>query len=159
MAANNNIFSNEWCELVFASKNHEYGAYELRKNSSRRHIRALLIAIVIFIFIVSAPILLKQILPKKAEKDTSVRTLTDLKSDKPKEDEIIKELPPPPPMRNTIKFIPPVIKPDELVNDEIQPVMQKEVIESTAAVSNITFDKGTDDIAAPVATANNQITE
>jgi len=158
MAANNNIFSNEWCELVFASKNQEYGAYELRKNSSRRHLRALLIAIVIFIFIVSAPILLKQILPKKAEQDISVRTLTDLKIDKPKEDEIIKELPPPPPMRNTIKFIPPVIKPDELVRDEEQPVMQKEVIEAKAAISNVSFDKGTDDVAAPVAT-NNQITE
>jgi protein TonB len=158
MAANNNIFSNEWCELVFASKNHAYGAYELRKNSSRRHLRALLIAIVIFIFIVSAPILLKQILPKKAEKDISVRTLTDLKIDKPKEDEIIKELPPPPPMRNTIKFIPPVIKPDELIRDEEQPVLQKDVIEAKEAISNVTFDKGTDDVAAPVAT-NNQITE
>ena len=159
MAANNNIFSDEWCELVFESKNHEYGAYELRKNSSKRQIRAMLIASIVFVFIVSAPNLIRQIMPKEVVKDVSVRTLTDIKIDKPKEDEIIKELPPPPPMRNTIQFIPPVIKPDELVNDEVQPVLQKEVIESTAAVSNVTFDKGTDDIAAPVATANNQITE
>lgn len=158
MAANNDIFSNEWCELVFASKNHEYGAYELRKNSSRRHIRALLIAIFVFVFLVSAPILLKQIMPKRVENDVSVRTLADIKIDKPKEDEIIKELPPPPPMRNTIKFIPPVIKPDELVRDEEQPVMQKEVIAAKEAISNVTFDKGTNDIAAPVAT-NNKITE
>jgi protein TonB len=158
MAANNDIFSNEWCELVFVSKNHEYGAYELRKNSSKRHIRALLIASVVFVFLVSAPILLRQIMPKNLEKDVSVRTLTDIKIDKPKEDEILKELPPPPPMRNTIKFIPPVIKPDEMVADEEQPVLVKDVIESKQAISNVTFDKGTDDIAAPVAT-NNQITE
>ena len=159
MAANNDIFSNEWRELVFEAKNHEYGAYELRKNSSKRHIRALLIASVVFVFLVSAPILLRQIMPKTVEKNVSVRTLTDIKIDKPKEDEIIKEVPPPPPMRNTIKFIPPVIKPDEMVADEEQPVMQKEVIETKAAVSNVAFDKGTDDVAAPVATVNNQITE
>ena len=158
MAAKNDIFSNGWCELVFAQKNHEYGAYELRTNSSKRHLRALIIASVVFVFLVSAPILLRQIMPKNADKDVSVRTLTDLKIDKPKEDEIIKELPPPPPMRNTIKFIPPVIKPDELVADEEQPVLVKDVIESKQAISNVTFDKGTDDVSAPVAT-NNQITE
>jgi periplasmic protein TonB len=158
MVANNNIFSNEWCELVFASKNHEYGAYELRKNSSRRHLRALLISVFVFVFLVSAPTLIRQIMPKNVEKDFSVRTLTEIKIDKPKEDEIIKELPPSPPLRNAIKFIPPVIKPDELVRDEEQPIMQKEVVEAKGAISNVTFDKGTDDVAAPVAT-NNQITE
>jgi periplasmic protein TonB len=159
MAANNNIFSNEWCELVFDNKNHEYGAYELRRNSSKRHFKALLIASIVFVLLVSAPVLLRQIMPKNADKDVSVRTLTDIKIDKPKEDEILKELPPPPPIRNTIKFIPPVIKPDELIQDEEQPVMQKEVLEAKEAISNVTFDKGTDDVAAPVATINNQITE
>lgn len=160
MAAKNDIFSNEWCELVFEAKNHEYGAYELRKNSSKRHLRALIIASIVFIFIVSSPMLLRQIIHKNAiEKDVSVRILTDIKIDRPKEDEIVREIPPPPPMRNTIKFIPPVIKPDEMVAEEEQPVMQKEVLESKAAVSNVVFDKGTDDIVAPVATANNQITE
>ena len=104
--------------------------------------------------------LLRQIIHKKAaEKDVSVRVLTDIKIDRPKEDEIVREIPPPPPVRNTIKFIPPVIKPDEMVAEEEQPVMQKEVLESKAAVSNVVFDKGTDDVAAPVATVNNQITE
>ena len=160
MAANNDIFSNEWIDLVFEAKNHEYGAYELRRNSSKRHFRALLIASVVFVLAVSAPVLLRQILPKSVDKDVSVRTLADIKIDKPKEDEILKELPPPPPpVRNTIKFIPPVIKPDEMVAEEEQPVLVKEVIESKQAISNVTFDKGTDDVAAPVATVNNQITE
>lgn len=160
MAAKNDIFSDEWRELVFEAKNHAYGAYVLRKNSSRRHLRALIIASAIFVFIVSSPLLFRQILHKKAaDKDVSVRILTDIKIDQPKEDEIVRELPPPPPVRNTIKFIPPVIKPDELVAEEELPVTQKEVIETTAAVSNIVFDKGTDDVAAPVATVNNQITE
>ena len=160
MAANNDIFSSQWCELVFESKNHEYGAYELRKNSSRRHFRAMLIAGIVFVLLVSAPILLRQIMPKEVEKDVSVRVLSEIKLDKPKEDNILKEVPPPPPpMRNTIKFTPPVIKPDEMVAEEEQPVLQKEVVEAKEAISNVTFDKGTDDVAAPVATQNTQITE
>ena len=43
MLKNINLNSPEWCELVFTGKNKEYGAYELRKDSSSRHIRALLI--------------------------------------------------------------------------------------------------------------------
>ena len=152
MAANNDIFSNEWCELVFEAKNHEYGAYELRKNSSKRHFRALLIASVLFVLFVSAPSLIKQIFPKTVERDVTVRVLSKIELDKPKEN-ILKEIPPPPPpMRNTIKFTPPVIKPDEQVQEEEQPKLQKEVIETKAAISNVAFDKGTDDVAAPVAT-------
>ena len=152
MAANNDIFSNEWCELVFEAKNHEYGAFELRKNSSKRHVRALLIASVLFVLVVSAPSLIKQIFPKTVEKDVTVRVLSKIELDKPKEN-ILKEIPPPPPpMRNTIKFTPPVIKPDEQVQEEEQPKLQKEVIETKAAISTVAFDKGTDDVAAPVAT-------
>ncbi len=151
MAANNDIFSNEWCELVFEAKNREYGAYELRKNSSQRHFKALLIASIVFILIVSAPSLINSIFPKSADKDVSVRALSNIELDKPKEN-ILKEIPPPPPpLRNTIKFTPPVIKPDELVPEE-EVKLQKEVIETKAAVSNVTFDKGSDDVAAPIAT-------
>ena len=107
MAANNDIFSSEWCDLVFEAKNHEYGAYELRKNSARRHFRAFIIASVVFVLTVSAPSLINQLLPKRVDKDVSVRTLSDIKLDKPKEN-ILKEIPPPPPpLRNTIKFTPP----------------------------------------------------
>jgi protein TonB len=159
MAANNDIFSTEWCELVFEAKNHDYGAFELRKNSSKRHFRALIIASIIFVLFVSAPVLLDQILPKRVDKDVSVRALSNIELDKPKEN-ILKEIPPPPPpLRNTIKFTPPVIKPDEMVQEEEQPKLQKEVVEAKAAISNVAFDKGTDDVAAPVATEKNQITE
>ncbi len=156
MAANNDIFSREWYEMIFDSKNHEYGAYELRRNSSKRHIWALFISSIVFVLFVSAPVLLRQIIPEKEEMDVSVRVLTDIKLEKPKEVSILKEVPPPPPMRNTIKFTPPVIKPDEMVQEEEQPIMQKEAVEAKEAISNVTFDKGTDDVAAPVATAEKQ---
>jgi protein TonB len=157
MAANNDIFSNEWCDLVFIGKNQMYGAYELRRNSARRHTKAMIIASVLFILAITGPGLLKSILPEKKEVDTTVRTLADIKLDQPKQENILKEVPPPPPpMRNTIKFTPPVIKPDEMVAEEDEPKMQKEVVEQKAAIGTVNFDKGTDDVSAPVATTKEQ---
>ena len=151
MAPNNDLFSKEWCDLVFDPKYREYGGYELRTNSSRRHFNALLIASIAFVMVVAAPFMIRQIFPKKAARDTTVRVFTDIKLDPPKEDEILQEIPPPPePLRNTVKFQLPEIMPDEQVNEE-PPVTQKEVLEQKAVISSTTFDKGTDDIAAPVA--------
>ena len=160
MAANNDIFSNEWVDLVFEAKNQSYGAYELRKNSSKRHFRALVIASIIFVLAVSGPGLLRSILPEKKEVDTTVRTLTQIELEKPKEENILKEIPPPPPpMRNTIKFTPPVIKPDDMVAEEDEPKMQQEVVTEKAAIGAVDFDKGTDDIAAPIAKETKEIVQ
>ncbi len=155
MGPNNDLFSEEWCDLVFDPRYRSYGGYELRTNSPKRHFKALVIAGLFFVFIIAAPFLVKQIFPKKAEKDTQVRMLTNIRLDPPKEDEIIKEVPlPPEPLRNTIKFTLPEIKPDELVAEEPPPT-QKEMVNQKAAIGTTTFDKGTDDIAAPTATSDN----
>ena len=141
MAANNDIFSEEWCQLIFEKKNLDYGAFELRHNSSKRQFWAFVIASVFFVFGVLLPVLIKQIIPEAKEKDVSVRMMTDIKLDKPKENNILKELPPPPPplLRNTVKFTPPVIKPDEMVQEEEQPISQKEAVETKSAISNVTY--------------------
>jgi periplasmic protein TonB len=150
MASNLNIFSDEWTDLVFHDRNQSYGGYLLRKFSSRRHMYSLIIAVVVFVLGVSTPSIIKSITPERKEKDVSVRTLTDIKLDKPKEavDEIVKALPPPPPLKNVIKFTAPVIKADEEVADEEQPKMQDEVVDSKAAIGSIDYDKGTDDPTA-----------
>jgi periplasmic protein TonB len=157
MAANDDIFSKEWVELVLGSRNQQYGAYELRSNSPKRHFWALLLGSIFFVLVVMVPILLKQIIPEEVDKELTVRTMSDITLEKPKEIPVLRDIPPPPPMRNTIKFTPPVIKPDDLVHDEEQPIMQKEAVETKAAISNVTFDKGTDDISAPVATAEKKV--
>ena len=161
MAAKIDIFSNDWLELVFEGKNQKYGAFEIRQKSSKRHIYGLIITSVMFIVGFSLPGLIERFVPKRVERDVTVRTLSDLKLDKPKEqDEILKELPPPPPpLRNTIKFTPPVIKPDEEVNEEEEPKLQQEVVDAKAAIGTVTFDKGTDDISAPLPTDDKQISE
>jgi periplasmic protein TonB len=163
MGANYDIFSNEWCDLVFEGKNHDYGAYTHRRNSTFRHFEALLFACLLILVVVLGPALLRQILPKTTDKELSIRTFSDIKLEKPKENEILKEIPPPPPplIRNTIKFTPPVIKPDEQVNEEDEPKMQKEVVEQKAAIGSVDYNKGTDDVSAPIAVVaeNSKIVE
>ena len=43
--------SDRWCDLVFEGKNQEYGAYYLRKTSSKRHLLALSVVIIPIIII------------------------------------------------------------------------------------------------------------
>jgi periplasmic protein TonB len=147
MASQLNIFSDEWTEMVFHDRNKVYGGYLLRKLSSRRHMVSLIAASVFFVLGVLSPSIIKSITPERKEKDVSVRTLTDIKLDKPKEavDEIVKALPPPPPLKNVIKFTAPVIKADEEVADEEEPKLQQEVVESKSAIGSMDYDKGTDD--------------
>ena len=45
--------SDKWCDLVFEGKNQEYGAYYLRKTSSKRHLLALSVVIIPIIVILS----------------------------------------------------------------------------------------------------------
>ena len=40
------LYDPKWVDMVFAGKNKEYGAYQLRKGTSGRNIKALLILII-----------------------------------------------------------------------------------------------------------------
>lgn len=160
MSINDDIFSDEWIDLIFNEKNKDYGAYQLRKRSSVRHLIALIISVFVFLLVSALPAILRQITPEKSEKDVRVRVMSDLNMEKPPpppNEDVLKEIPPPPKLRNTIKFTPPVIKPDQEVAEEDEPKMQKEVIEEKSAIGTVDFDKGTDEIEAPIAKENAEI--
>ncbi len=145
MAQKVNIFSDEWCDCVFEDRNKLYGAYVFRKLSNKRHLNALLIASAFFIVAISSPIIIKSIIPKSKEKHVEVTTLANLKMEdnKPKE-KIIEDLPPPPPLKSSIKFTPPVIKADKEVNEEQLPKTQEELQQSKLSISTADV-KGTDE--------------
>ncbi len=52
--------------------------------------------------------------------------------------------------QSSVKFTSPVIKADEEVSEEEDIKTQQEVMQTSAAVGTVDFDKGTDDIAVPV---------
>ena len=102
------IYTDEWCNMVFDGRNKEYGAYEDRKKSGKRHSLALIIAVSVFTIGVSAPVLIKALAPVKKQRNVEVTSLADIKLDKPIENKI-EAPPPPPPPKAQVKFTPPEV--------------------------------------------------
>ncbi|MFZ4462846.1 MAG: TonB family protein [Bacteroidales bacterium] len=135
-----NIFSDQWIDIVFDGRNKEYGAYDLRKLSSKRH-RFSLIATTIFAIVAfTAPGLIKTIIPERAERNVDVTALANIELERNKAKEIeapkielekieVQKI------KSTIKFTAPVIKDDALVKEEDMMKTQEEVTESKLSVS------------------------
>jgi protein TonB len=146
-----NINSDQWCDMVFEDRNTSFGAYVLRTESSKRHLRALIIASILFVFAITAPILIKEVMKSVKKTDTTVRTLDYLdqvkkqaKEETPKEEmpkEEQQQL-----IRSTIAFPPPVIS--EKAPDTI--ITQESLTKRTEAISTVTVVGNTNTGAVPV---------
>jgi protein TonB len=156
------LTSLEWRELVFQGKNKEYGAYQLRGESDKRHNRAMIIVAVVAIVGFSVPKLIEMTKSKQKEVNTEVTTLSTLEKAEVKND--IKKPPPvepPPPLKSTIKFTAPVIKKDEEVSEKEEIKSQDELTNAKASISLADVQgvtNGTVDIA-DVKTAVTEIEE
>ena len=141
-----NIFTEEWCNLVFEGKNKNYGAYELRQQSAKRHLIAILLSVSLFAIGVSAPAILRTIAPNEKWKAEDETKLTNIEQIKAEEIKPPIELPPPQ-LRRTLAFTPPVIT-TEIEPNEAPPIMDN-LINSNAAISNRN-QEGIDDPSLPV---------
>lgn len=74
------LTSEQWCELVFEGRNKDYGAYYLRRSSSVRHNKAMLIVMVVAVVCITLPYLIKAVMPVQQTKEviTEVTTLSQL---------------------------------------------------------------------------------
>ena len=136
------LYDPKWVEMVFAGKNKEYGAYQLRKGTSGRNIKALLI-LVIAAALVGGFLAWKVIEQKQAEEQQAYMEAMQLQQlqDQAKKEEKKKEPEKPkiepkkeiPVARETQKFTAPVIKKDELVKEENQ-VKQMDKLDEKVAV-------------------------
>jgi len=117
------LFNKEWLDVIFAKKNKNYGAYELRQTNAANTSKSLLIASAIFILLFLAPkiyALIAGILPEPPKEKVVEMVMQapppinpDVKTPPPVE--------PPPPKQDQIKFPPPIVKPDNEVRDEEPP--------------------------------------
>ena len=136
------LYDPKWVEMVFAQRNKEYGAYKLRKGTSGRNIKALLI-LVIAAALVGGFLAWKVIEQKNAEAQQAymeamqLAQLQEQAKKREKKQEPIKpkveqkkEIPV---ARETQKFTAPVIKKDELVKEENQ-VKQMDKLDDKVAV-------------------------
>ena len=99
--------SPKWLEIVFAGKNKSYGAYELRNDSSNRHIKALIVVVIICIAAIFLPrVIQNMILGEKKPGEEGPIIQTQFKPDeKPIEKPIeIPSTPPPELMVKSMKL-------------------------------------------------------
>jgi protein TonB len=144
MQNNIDINSNEWCDIVFEGKNKAYGAYMLRQGSGKRHKNAIILVSIVFVMALFLPSFIRTIMPKKTERMVEVTSLSDLQLEQAKPKENLIQAPPPPPLKSSIKFTPPIIKPDEEVAVEDEIKTQDELNETKVTIS-VADVKGTDE--------------
>jgi len=154
-----NLNSSEWTDMIFEGKNKEYGAYFLRKTSSKRHIVAFIV-IVIFVGVISAAPLLVEAVKKTQQENLGgvdeafeLANLDNKIEEQVPEENIIRQetAPPPPPLKATIQFTPPVITDDEEVTDENAMKSQEELTDSKVQISVATVDGSDDKDAVDIA--------
>ena len=136
------LYDPKWVDMVFAGKNKEYGAYQLRKGTSGRNIKALLI-LVIAAALVGGFLAWKVIEQKQAEEQQAYMEAMELaklqqqaKKEEKKKEPVKPKIKPKkeiPVARETQKFTAPVIKKDELVKEENQ-VKQMDKLDEKVAV-------------------------
>ena len=136
------LYDPKWVEMVFAGKNKEYGAYQLRKGTSGRNIKALLI-LVIAAALVGGFLAWKVIEQKQSEEQQAYMEAMELaklqqqaKKEEKKKEPVKPKIEPKkeiPVARETQKFTAPVIKKDELVKEENQ-VKQMDKLDEKVAV-------------------------
>lgn len=136
------LYDPKWVEMVFAQKNKEYGAYKLRKGTSGRNIKALLI-LVVCAALVGGFLAWKVIEQKNLEAQQAymeamqLAKMQEMAKKREKKQEPVKPKVEPkkeiPVARQTQKFTAPVIKKDELVKEENQ-VKQMDQLDDKVAV-------------------------
>lgn len=157
------LISNAWCDLVFEGRNQNYGAYRLRKGTSKRNVLSIVIVLIAAVVIFSA-IAIKNVI--EANQRVAVTTAVELskieapkkkakventpvKIEQPKQVERVK---------SSIKFTAPVIKKDEDVKPEEEMKNQDDLqkTKTTIGAFNVV---GNDDIGGEVLKAKEEIAQ
>ena len=113
-------------ELIFANKNKDYGSYKLRKSYKKYVTIAMWIAIFIVLMVTTGPAIYRWINPEEvAETKRKVVQITQLEQPPSIGEQQEIEQIEAPPLKSTIKFTPPVVKPDEQVQDEYMPTVDE----------------------------------
>ena len=147
------LYDPKWVDLVFAGKNQDYGAYKLRKGTSGRNIKALVI-LIIAAALVGGFLAWKVIEQKNAEQQQAYMEAMQLaqlqKEAKKQEDKKQEQVKPKvepkkeiPVARETQKFVAPVIKKDELVTESNQ-MKQMDQLDAKIAVGTETHEGAKD---------------
>lgn len=171
MAKDVDLSSREWTEIIFEGKNKEFGAYELRNQSVRRHNLAMLSVVVVIILallislFVSSIERVEETITGEAEQEmVSVDTTQDEQEEPEEEPEDRYEEPEveevlPEEVLNTVKVTEIAIVDDDQVTKEDEVKNQDDLTQTETAFGASDFDKGTDDVTVVREVKNEVVVE
>lgn len=153
--------SKEWTDVIFEGKNKEFGAYELRRQSDKRHNRAVIFVLIGLILVLIGGYFWGMYSDyRREQRELELQAqleqqLADIAAAEAEDPEEVEEVPQaveepqreealPEEILNTIKDTEISIAADEEVTEDI--TSKDDVAESTAAAGSTTFDQGTDDL-------------
>ena len=159
------LIDNSWVDLVFEGKNQSYGAYQLRKNTGKRNLKALITMFIGFAIIAAIVIAKVQLDNYIASRNAAIETDVELASlaekkeakverkDEPEIEKIEVEK-----VKSSVAFTVPEIKKDSEVKEDQEMKSQEELQETNTAIG--AFDvKGDDDAAGEVLKVKETIAE
>jgi protein TonB len=147
------LIDNGWVDLVFEGKNQAYGAYQLRKNTGIRNLKALAVMFAAFLIIagiVYAKVSIENYIASKnaaIEADVELQSLAEKKEikeekkDEPEVEKIEVER-----VKSSVAFTVPEIKKDEEVKEDQEMKSQDDLAETNTAIGAFTVE-GNDETA------------
>ena len=159
------LIDSNWVDLVFEGRNQAFGAYQLRKNTGKRNVKAMLLVfatIIVIMVAVWAKVAIENAFPKKVamETDVELSQLAQKKEAKVEKKAPVKveEAKPIEKVKSSVKFTPPVIKKDDEVKPEEELKSQEDLNKTNTAIG--TFDvKGNDEAGGEVLKAKEVIAQ
>ena len=158
------LIQDSWVELVFEGKNHAYGAYQLRKETGKRNLYAILTMFIIAA-IIGAVVFVKGVVENAMKTDVGIEADIELaqlaekkeakveKKEEPKIEKVEVEK-----VKSSVKFTAPEIKKDEEVKPEEELKSQEDLSKTNTAIG--AFDvKGNDEAAGEVLKAKEVIAQ
>ncbi len=157
------LIDGNWVDLVFEGRNQKYGAYRLRKGTTKRNIISIIVVALIAV-IAFAAMAIKNIVEARAKvAATQVTEISALNQPK-KQAQVKKQIKIEEPekvverVKSSIKFTAPVIKKDNEVKPEDELKTQDQLMNNKAAIGS--FDvKGNDDANGEVLKAKEVIAQ
>ena len=159
------LIDNGWVDLVFDGKNQAYGAYQLRKDTGKRNLKALITMFLIFAAIAAIVIAKVSIDIYIASRNAAIETDVELQSladkkeakaekkDEPEVEKVEIER-----VKSSVAFTVPEIKKDEEVKEEQEIKSQDELQETNTAIGAFNVE-GNDETGGEVLKAKEVIAE
>ena len=156
------LVSLEWTDLVFEGRNQNYGAYQLRTETSKRNLWSIIFVVLLAILLYLGLTLENMVEAHRTVENTQIVEVTSLRDKKDVKVERKEEIKIEPErivekVKSSIKFTAPVIKKDDLVNEE-EEIKLDEIENSNKAIGAFTVE-GNDEVGGEVLKVKEEIAQ